>query len=217
MLHYAPLVRFVVGRVRAGLPLSVDSADLVSDGIIGLMDAIEKFDLTRNLTFQTYAVPRIRGAVLDGLRSADWVPRQVRESIRDIGVAQSALEARLGRLPTEAEVAAELGVSRRKLRTMYADSSHTTIVSLDGLGVSGSLDLRARTRLPGAGEEIPAGFMAAVRALPERDQVVVALYYWEGLSLAEIGQVLGVSESRVSQLRSRAALTLYHKLAVPHP
>ena len=210
IVHYSPLVKFVAGRVRSGLPASVDQNDLVSDGVIGLMDAVDKFEPERGLQFQTYAVTRIRGAIVDGLRTADWVPRSVRERIRDIDAAQAALEARLGRMPTDHEVATELGLSVEELRKVYTLTAHTSVVSFET--VLDDETPPSRSDLPGAEDDLPAGFLRAVRELAERDQVIVALYYWERLTLAEIGQVLGVSESRVSQLHSRATLQLRRKL-----
>src|SRR6266498_3381251 len=127
VLQYAPLVKYVAGRVRSGLPASVDGADLVSDGVIGLMDAIEKFDPGRGLQFQTYAVPRIRGAILDGLRAMDWVPRSVRDKVRNVERAQVVLETRLGRTPTDREIADELGIGLRALRDTYASVSFTSL------------------------------------------------------------------------------------------
>ncbi|MDI6911831.1 FliA/WhiG family RNA polymerase sigma factor [Nocardioides sp.] len=211
VVHYSPLVKFVAGRVRSGLPPAVEQADLVSDGVIGLLDALDKFDPERGLQFQTYAVSRIRGAMVDGLRAADWVPRSVREKIRDINTAQSELERSLGRTPNDTEVAARLGISVRDLRKIYSQTAHTSVVSFEAV-LDEEETPRATTDLPGADDNIPPGFLSAVRELPERDQVVVALYYWERLTLAEIGQVLGVSESRVSQLHSRATLALRRKL-----
>jgi RNA polymerase sigma factor for flagellar operon FliA len=214
ILQYSPLVKYVAGRVRSGLPSTVEQADLVSDGVIGLMDAIDKFDMSRGLQFQTYAVPRIRGAIVDGLRASDWVPRSVREKIRDINAAQAKLEKDLGRAPNDHEVAAELGVKVGELRSTYSKISYTNLASMDELSMGGDDHTpRAATALPDMDDDIPAGFLRAVRELPERDQVVVALYYWEGLTLSEIGQVLEVSESRVSQLHSRATMTLRRKLA----
>ncbi len=210
VVHYAPLVKFVAGRVRSGLPASVDQNDLVSDGVIGLMDAVDKFEPERGLQFQTYAVTRVRGAIVDGLRTSDWVPRSVREKIRDIDAAQTRLEAQLGRSPTDREVADELGLSVEELRKVYTLTAHTSVVSFETVvdeDAPGST-----TDLPGADDDLPPGFLRAVRELAERDQVVVALYYWERLTLAEIGQVLGVTESRVSQLHSRATMQLRRKL-----
>ena len=213
VLQYSPLVKYVAGRVRSGLPSSVDQNDLVSDGVIGLMDAIDKFDPDRGLQFQTYAVSRIRGAIVDGLRATDWVPRSVREKIRDIDAAQARLERRLGRSPQDHEVAEELDITVAELRTMYSQTANTSVVSFEAATLDDEETPRASVDLPGSDDDIPPGFLAAVRELPERDQIVVALYYWERLTLAEIGQVLGVTESRVSQLHSRATMTLRRKLA----
>ncbi|GAB2872058.1 FliA/WhiG family RNA polymerase sigma factor [Nocardioides pacificus] len=211
VLQYSPLVKYVAGRVGSGLPATVESGDLVSDGVIGLMDAIEKFDLDRGLQFQTYAVPRIRGAIVDGLRASDWVPRSVREKIRDINMAQATLEHSLGRAPTDREVAVELKITVGELRKRYSETSYTSLVSAEASGID---DFAPATPAEGIdADDLPDGFLEAVHELPERDQVVVALYYWERLTLAEIGQVLQVSESRVSQLHSRATMTLRRKLA----
>jgi RNA polymerase sigma factor for flagellar operon FliA len=210
VLQYSPLVKYVAGRVRSGLPSSVDQNDLVSDGVLGLMDAVDKFEPERGLQFQTYAVTRIRGAIVDGLRSSDWVPRSVREKIRDVDAAQARLEHSLGRTPEDAEVATELGITVDALRTIYSQAATTSVVSFETV-----VEEEPPSAAPAAmgDDELPDGFLAAVRELAERDQVVVALYYWERLTLAEIGQVLGVTESRVSQLHSRATMTLRRKLA----
>ena len=210
IVHFSPLVKFVAGRVRSGLPPSVDQNDLVSDGVFGLLDAVEKFEPERGLQFQTYAVTRIRGAIVDGLRSSDWVSRSVREKIRDVDAASARLEAELGRAPKDRELATELGITVGELRKVYSQTAHTSVVSFET--VVDDEAPRETAELPGAADDLPPGFLAAVRELPERDQVVVALYYWERLTLAEIGQVLGVTESRVSQLHSRATMTLRRKL-----
>jgi RNA polymerase sigma factor for flagellar operon FliA len=212
VVQYSPLVKFVAGRVRSGLPPAVEQADLVSDGVIGLMDAIDKFEPERGLQFQTYAVSRIRGAIVDGLRASDWVPRSVREKIRDIDAAHAKLEKALGRAPHDSEVAEELSMTVKELRKVYSQTAHTSVVSFETSVDDEETPRATGGDLPGADDDIPPGFLAAVRELPERDQIVVALYYWERLTLAEIGQVLGVTESRVSQLHSRAALTLRRKL-----
>jgi len=205
VMQYAPLVKYVAGRVRSGLPQTVDPGDLVSEGVFGLMDAIEKFDLSRGLEFQTYAVPRIKGAMIDSLRAQDWVPRSVRDKIRAIEKAQTALQARLDRSPTEAEIAAEMGISAHALRDLYAKVSFTS--------VSATEDLVIVDEAPAPGDAmeddaVRAVLLRHVRELRERDQVIVALYYYEGFTLAEIGRVLGVTESRVSQLHTRAVLQL---------
>ena len=211
VVHYSPLVKYVAGRVRAGLPASVDQDDLISDGMMGLLDAIDKFDLDRGLLFQTYAVPRVRGAIVDGLRSSDWVPRLVREKLRDINLATATLEQRLHRRPHESEVADELGIEVKELRKWYSQSSYATLGSFDSEGAEDE-GLRATEGLPGEPEGLPPGVLTAIRDLPERDQIVMALYYWERLSMAEIGQVLAVSESRVSQLMTRATLEVRRRL-----
>ena len=214
VVHYSPLVKYVAGRVRAALPASVEQDDLISDGVVGLMDAIDKFDLDRGLKFQTYAVPRIRGAIVDGLRSSDWVPRLVREKMRDVNVATATLEGRLQRRPDESELAEELGISVLELRKRYSQSSYATLSSIDSDYVDDDDGLWAIDGLPGDPDDLPAGFIRSIRRLPERDQIVISLYYWEHLTLAEIGEVLEVSESRVSQLMTRATVRLRRQLAV---
>jgi RNA polymerase sigma factor for flagellar operon FliA len=212
VLQYAPLVKYVAGRVRSGLPASVEQADLLSEGVIGLMDAIEKFEPERGLQFQTYAVPRIRGAIIDGLRATDWVPRSVREKIRAIEVAQVALEVRLGRTATDGEIAHEMQISVQELGKVYGKVSYTSLASIDELG--GVEDLAPLSSDAFEDEETRAALMHAVKDLAERDRIIIALYYFEGLTLSEIGQVLAVTESRVSQLHTRAALALQAKLTV---
>lgn len=215
IVQYAPLVKYVAGRVRTGLPPQVDQADLVSDGVIGLMDAIDKFEPERGLQFQTYAVRRIRGAIIDGLRRSDWVPRSVRDKFREIDAAQAALERSLGRTPDDAEVAAELGISVAELRSAYGSISYTHVRSLDEMGESYENSSVQGRFLADHDVDDPPDFLRAVHRLPERDRVIVALYYWEGFTLAEIGLVLGVSESRVSQLHTRLMLTLRREMSSP--
>jgi RNA polymerase sigma factor for flagellar operon FliA len=210
ILQYAPLVKYVAGRIRSGLPESVDHADLVSEGVIGLMDAIEKFEPERGLKFQTYAVPRIRGAIIDGLRAVDWVPRSVRDKVRDIERAQVTLERRLGRTASDNEIADELGIPLRELRQTYARVSFTSLATLDELGVIDELAPTPTDALED--DETRAALMRCVQDLAERDRIIIALYYYEGLTLAEIGSVLQVTESRVSQLHTRATLALRAKM-----
>jgi RNA polymerase sigma factor FliA len=211
VLRYSPLVKYVVGRIRSGLPQSVDTADLLSDGVLGLMDAVEKFEPERGLQFQTYAVPRIRGAVLDGLRARDWVPRSVRTKIRDVQRAQATLEATLGRTPDDTEIAAEMEISLPELQELDSKASYTAVVYLDEIGMTDD-SATATTDLDTDDAEIRATLVHAIRQLPERDQIIVTLYYFEGLTLSEIGLVIGVTESRVSQLHTRCAVTLRLKL-----
>jgi len=209
VLQYAPLVKYVAGRLRTRMPDTVEQDDLVSDGVLGLMDAIERFDPGRGLSFQTFAVPRIRGAIIDGMRSMDFVPRSVRDKLRAVQRARVSLEERLGRLPEDAEVAKEIGIPVQKLRdlTKQANSNHA---NLDDFDLADELSQAADHRVEQG--DVNASLMRVVDQLAERDQVIIALYYFEGLTLAEIGQVLGVTESRVSQVHRRATTTLREKL-----
>jgi RNA polymerase sigma factor FliA len=212
VVQHAPLVKYVVGRVRSGLPQNVDANDLVSEGVVGLIDAIDKFDPSRGLQFQTYAVARIRGAIIDSLRASDWVPRSVRAKLKEIERAQTALESSLGRSPDDEEIAFELGIPLAELQEIYSKAAYTSVASLDEIGMDAEDVGPSTPALDEADDDMKQVLVQVVRQLPERDQVIIALYYYEGLTLAEIGQVLGVSESRVSQLHTRAALTLRSKL-----
>jgi len=212
VVQYSPLVKYVAGRVRSGLPQTVEQSDLISEGVIGLIDAIDRFEPERGLQFQTYAVPRIRGAMVDSLRSSDWVPRSLREKKRDIERAQAALETKLGRTPSDGEVAAELGIPVAELREAYRKVSYTNVASIDELGLGDELVPTAPDG--SADSDMGPELLEAVHQLAERDQIIVALYYFEGLTLAEIGQVLGVTESRVSQLHTKVTMTLKTKLSL---
>jgi RNA polymerase sigma factor for flagellar operon FliA len=209
VVQYSPLVKYVAGRMRSRLPHSVDQDDLVSDGVLGLMDAIERFDPARGLSFQTFAVPRIRGAIIDGLRAMDFVPRSVRDKVRVVQQATIALEEKLGRLPDDEEVAREVGVPVQQVRdlTKQASSNHA---NLDDFELADELASAADTSVEQG--DTKDSLRRVIGELGERDQVVIALYYFEGLTLAEIGRVLGVTESRISQVHSRATATLRAKL-----
>lgn len=209
VMQYAPLVKYVAGRIRTRLPESVDQDDLVSDGVIGLMDAIERFDPGRGLTFQTFAVPRIRGSIIDGMRAMDFVPRSVRDKLRAIQQAQVALENRLGRIPDDDEVAGATGLGVQQVRDLVkqASGSHANLDDFDLAD-----ELSSATDAVVEQGDVNASLMKVVDELSQRDQVVIALYYYEGLTLAEIGRVLGVTESRVSQVHSRATSLLRAKL-----
>jgi RNA polymerase sigma factor for flagellar operon FliA len=197
ILHYSPLVKYVAGRVSVGLPPNVEQADFVSSGVFGLIDAIEKFDIERSIKFETYAITRIRGAMIDELRALDWIPRSVRQKARAAERAYATLEAKLRRTPSESEVAAEMGVGVDELHAVFSQLSLANVVALEELlHVGGEGDL-AR----------------AINTLPDREKTVVTLYYYEGLTLAEIGNVLGVTESRVSQIHTKSVLQLRAKLA----
>jgi RNA polymerase sigma factor for flagellar operon FliA len=216
ILHYAPLVKYVAGRVATGLPATVEQADLVSYGMFGLIDALEKFDLERAIKFETYAIPRIKGAIIDELRAMDWVPRSVRFKAREIEKAYADVEARLKRAPTEKEIAEHLGISRSELHEMVSQISFVSVMALDEVVATGEdrgegitlLDTLADGGLdPGAGlegQETRGMLAAAINSLSEREKIVVTLYYFEGMTLAEIGEILGVTESRVCQIHTKA-------------
>ncbi len=226
MVAYSPLVKYVAGRMSSGLPAHVEETDLISYGLGGLVSAIERFDTSRQIKFETYAITRIRGAIIDELRTLDWVPRSVRARARDIERANMKLEARLRRAPTDEEMAAELTISVEDFQDALLQISTSTIVALDELwNVSDStgdqvslLDTLPDRRAPDPQlavdqSELRERIASAIAALPEREKLVVALYYYENLTLREIGEVLGVTESRVSQLHTKAVLRLRSKLA----
>jgi RNA polymerase sigma factor for flagellar operon FliA len=224
ILQYSPLVKYVAGRVAVGLPQNVEQSDLVSYGIFGLIDAIEKFDPARGYKFETYAIARIKGAILDELRSIDWVPRSVRAKARTLEAAYAKLEAQLHRTPTDDELAEELQVTDGQLQTMLSQISFVGLVALDEmLSVGGdrgeSLTLGDTIADAGEGpvaayevEEMRQILAEAIGRMPEREKIVLTLYYYEGLTLAEIGQVLGVTESRVCQIHTKAVLQLRSKI-----
>src|SRR3954447_26224083 len=225
ILHYSPLVKYVAGRVGVGLPPNIEQADLVSYGIFGLIDAIEKFDLERAIKFETYAISRIRGAIIDELRALDWIPRSVRSKAREVERAYTTLEAELRRTPSEAEVADHLGIALGDLHHIFSQVSYVNVVALDEmLSVGGEKgdkltlgdtleDHRAKDPvLAFEGEETKFLLAGAINQLPEREKIVVTLYYYEGLTLAEIGKVLGVTESRICQMHTKAVLQLRAKL-----
>jgi RNA polymerase sigma factor for flagellar operon FliA len=216
ILHYAPLVKYVASRVATGLPASVDQHDLVSYGMFGLIDALEKFEPGRGNKFETYAIPRIKGAIIDELRAMDWVPRSIRFKARELEKAQADLEAKLKRRPSEDELADRLGMSRRELHAMVSQISFVSVLALDEVVSAGSdrgdqvtlMDTIADKGLdPTWGlesQELRGLLAAAINSLSEREKIVVTLYYFEGLTLAEIGEILGVTESRVCQIHTKA-------------
>ena len=224
ILHYSPLVKYVAGRVAVGLPQNVEQADLVSYGIFGLIDAIDKFDPERGFKFETYAIARIKGAILDELRSIDWVPRSVRAKARAIEKAYGKLEAQLHRTPSDEELADELEMSSEQLQTTLNQISFIGLVALDEMLSGGdrgdSMTLGDTVADKEAGpvaayevEEMRHILAEAINRMPEREKIVLTLYYYEGLTLAEIGQVLGVTESRVCQIHTKSVLQLRSRLA----
>ena len=229
ILHYSPLVKYVAGRVGVGLPPNIEQADLVSYGIFGLIDAIEKFDLERAIKFETYAISRIRGAIIDELRAIDWIPRSVRYKAREVEKAYAAARGRAAPHADRGRGRRRAWASRSTTCTRSsARSRSSTCVALDELlsvgGEKGDKlslvdtleDTRAEDPVPAFESEETKYLLArAINTLPEREKIVVTLYYYEGLTLAEIGQVLGVTESRICQMHTKAVLQLRAKLAEP--
>jgi RNA polymerase sigma factor FliA len=225
ILTYAPLVKFVAGRLGSGLPAHVEENDLVSYGLLGLIGAIERYDPDRDVKFETYAISRIKGSIIDELRAMDWVPRSVRARARDIERAIAQLEAQLHRAPTDEEIAKKLGITEEELGDSLTDISRSSIAALDELWSprdDGS-DTPGAEMIPDPHAPEPQSALAktelrealgeAIARLPEREKLVVTLYYYEELTLREIGEVLGVTESRVSQLHTKAILRLKARLA----
>ena len=224
ILHYSPLVKYVAGRVAVGLPQNVDQADLVSYGIFGLIDAIEKFDPERGFKFETYAISRIKGSILDELRSIDWVPRSVRAKARSLEKAYAKLEGDLHRTPTDAELAEELDMSEGQLAQLLSQISFVGMAALDEMLAGGdrgeSITLGDTIADAGRGpvtiyeaEETRQLLAETINRMPERERLVLTLYYYEALTLAEIGEVLRVTESRVCQIHTKAVLQLRSRLA----
>ena len=221
MVAYSPLVKYVAGRMSSGLPAHVEEADLISYGLIGLISAIERFEPEREIKFETYAIPRVRGAIIDELRSLDWVPRSVRARAREIERVNVKLEHRLQRAPTDEEMAGELGLDLDEFQDALVQISNSTIAALDELwtvsDASGDqvslLDTLQDPAAPDPAHLADAAALKdrvadAIAGLPEREKLVIALYYYENLTLREIGEVLGVTESRISQLHTKAVLRL---------
>jgi RNA polymerase sigma factor FliA len=225
VLAYSPLVKFVAGRMSSGLPAHIEESDLISYGLLGLIGAIERFDPQREIKFETFAVSRIKGSIIDELRSLDWVPRSVRAKAREIESTQTKLEHELGRVPTDKEVADALEMSVEDFQESLLQISNSTVVALDELWtVSDSsgdqVSLLDTMKDPNAVDparelgvsELKDRLANAISRLPEREKLVIALYYYENLTLREIGEVLGVTESRVSQLHTKAVLRLKSRL-----
>ncbi len=226
ILHYSPLVKFVAGRMGVGLPRNVEQADLVSYGIFGLIDAIDKFDLERGFKFETYAVNRIKGAILDELRALDWVPRSVRARAREIQRSLAEMEHNLKRTVTDEELADHMNLPVAVLQDQLAEISTLGLVALDELLNTSERDSASVGDLlpdPRAADpvaefetdETRRALADAINRLNERDRLVVTLYYYEGLTLAEIGDVLGVTESRVCQIHTKSVMSLRNRMMEP--
>jgi len=217
--RYAYLVKITAGRVVTSLPPNVERDDLVSAGVVGLIKAVDQYDVSRQVKFETYAIALIRGAILEMLREEDWVPRSVRERVKNLEKTYLRLEMALGRPASEEEVANALGVETEELRSLLAETGRATLLSLDDVIVG--MDGNERIHLadvinddyPSPSTEVESREMqrilaAAIDRLPEREALVISLYYYEGLTFKEIGKVLSVSESRVYQLHTQAVLRL---------
>jgi len=221
---YAPLVKYVAGKVAIGMPQNVEFDDLVSYGSFGLLDAIEKFDPDRDIKFKTYAMTRIRGAIFDELRSIDWIPRSIRQKARQVEETIAMLENKLGHTVEDEDIAKELGISVDELQSLLTKISGTSIVSLNDIWYLGddndevsfmeTLESPANLNPDSLieREEIKSVIVEAIRHLPDKEKKVIVLYYYEDLTLKEIGEVLEVTESRISQLHTKAIMRLRGKL-----
>lgn len=219
--HYAYLVKITAGRVVTSLPPNLERDDLVSAGIMGLIKAVDQFDTGRQVKFETYAIALIRGAILEMLREEDWVPRSVRDNVKALERTYYQLEVKLGRPATEDEVAQEMGVTTDDLQKVLVNTSRANVLSLDDMLIGGGSGDGERLHLTDVLQDENANVLSDVEAsamrdtlaagierLPEREKLVIALYYYEGLTFKEIGKVLTVSESRVYQLHTQAVLRL---------
>lgn len=213
--HYAYLVKITSGRLVTSLPGGLDRDDLIGAGVVGLIKAVDQFDPSRDVKFETYAIALVRGAILEMLREEDWVPRSIREKLRALDRAQHKLETRFGRPATEHEIGEEMGISTQEVSELMVRVGRTTVYSLEDIlgGSDGDdaihygdliVDEDADPRGEFEGREIRRLLGLGIDRLPERERLVVALYYYEGLTFKEIGRVLTVSESRVYQLHTQA-------------
>lgn len=222
VVAYSPLVKFIAGRMASGLPSHVEESDLISYGLLGLIGAIERFEPERDIKFETFAVARVKGAIIDELRSLDWVPRSVRARAREIEKAHAALEAKLQRAPTDEEMAEKLAITVDEFRDALLQIANSSVLALDDLWTfadpegGSQISVLDTIQDPDAVDphdeaqtsEVKDRLADAIESLPERERLVIALYYYENLTLREIGEVLGVTESRVSQLHTKAVIGL---------
>ncbi|GFP39404.1 RNA polymerase sigma factor for flagellar operon FliA [Candidatus Hakubella thermalkaliphila] len=220
ILYYSPLAKYVAGKIAAGLPQSVELADLISCGILGLIDAVDKFDHRRKIKFETYAISRIRGAILDELRSMDWMPRSLRSKAREIERAIISLENRLQRVPTDEELAEELNISLAELNNTLARLNYSCVLALDELwtleqdenelGICETIvDYQSEDPYSALEvKEIRDVLRKAITYLTDREKEIITLYYFHGFTFGEIGEVLGLTESRISQIHTKIMLRL---------
>jgi RNA polymerase sigma factor for flagellar operon FliA len=223
-MKYAPLVKYVAGKVAIGMPQNVEFDDLVSYGSFGLLDAIEKFDPDRDIKFKTYAMTRIRGAIFDELRSIDWIPRSIRQKAKQLEETITMLENKLGHTVEDEDIAKELNISPEELQSLLTKISGTSIISLNDIWYLGDDNdevsfmetLESPSNLNPDSliekEEIKSVIVEAIKQLPDKEKKVIVLYYYEDLTLKEIGEVLDVTESRISQLHTKAIMRLRGKL-----
>ena len=224
IVEYTPLIKFIAHRIAVRLPPHIELDELVSAGVMGLIDAIKKFDPSKETLFKTYAEIRVRGAIMDELRALDWVPRSVRQKATQFAQAYASVEQRLGRAAQDGEVADELGISIDDFHKQMGNAQSAPILSIEDLGgtskdgekrnimevLAGSADTDPHTlaRIT----EVREIIAQTIDQLPEKERLLVSLYYYEELTMKEIGEVLGITESRVSQLHTRAVLRLRGKL-----
>ena len=224
VLKYSPLVKYVAGKVSMGMPQNIEFDDLVSYGIFGLIDAISKYDPERGIKFKTYAMTRIRGAIFDELRSIDWIPRSIRQKAKQIENTIAELENKLGRTVEDDEISKELGISIEEFHSILNKVSGTSMISLNDIWYLGDendeLSILETLEAPDnmnpdvliEKEEIKEHIVEAIKKLPDKEKKVIVLYYYEDLTLKEIGQVLDVTESRISQLHTKAIMRLRGRL-----
>jgi len=222
--EYSPMIKYVANRIAMRLPPHIEVDDLISVGAIGLMDAIEKYDPNRGAKFKTYAEFRVRGSILDELRSLDWVPRSVRQKASSLDAVSNKLQSKLGRPPEDEEIAEEMGITLEELFDTINETRNMPLLSLEDLGITspagdkqslldtlegkGDVDPQTQMRL----NELKSLIATAIDALPEKERLMVSLYYYEELTMKEIGEVLGITESRISQIHSKAVYRLRTKL-----
>ncbi|NDY42705.1 FliA/WhiG family RNA polymerase sigma factor [Dissulfurirhabdus thermomarina] len=224
ILKYTPLIKYIAGRLAMRLPPHISVDDLISSGIIGLIDAIKKFDPGKKIQFKTYAEFRIRGAMLDELRSMDWIPRSVRKKATELERAYQKLEKELGRPAEDEEVARELGITIQEFHDLLEKTRHITFLDIEVIRrrmpdsneedlfdlIEDKNDLDPFTRLNML--EVREVLMEAIKGLPEKERLVVSLYYYEDLTMREIGEIMGYTESRISQMHTKAMLRLRARL-----
>lgn len=222
--EYSPMIKYVANRIALRLPPHIEVDDLISVGAIGLMDAIEKYDPNRGAKFKTYAEFRVRGSILDELRSLDWVPRSVRQKASKLDAVVSKLQSKLGRPPEDEEIAEEMEITLDDLFDVINETRNMPLLSLEDMGISrdsgdkqslldtlaGKSDVDPQTQL--RLNELKSLIAAAIDTLPEKERLMVSLYYYEELTMKEIGEVLGITESRISQIHSKAVYRLRTKL-----